>query len=170
MGHAHRGRRDARPWVWGGASFIVLCALLFGWTLMGNGVPGFDAGPRPATLVAPTTSGPINPSRTPTRSASPTPSAKRVDPLDVRISLAKVPDDGSGQLTTVPGDSPASGPGRAYRVRVQIESALTTKLGLSPDSLAEFVVDTLNDDRSWSHGGKRSFSRTDSAGEVTVIV
>ncbi len=93
-----------------------------------------------------------------------------MDPLRQRVPLKLVPHSGSGQLLTVPGVAAAPGRGQEFLVRVQVESELAKKLGISTTVLADFVLDTLNDQRSWAHGGARKFSRTAGQGKVNVIL
>jgi hypothetical protein len=82
----------------------------------------------------------------------------------------RLPQNGSGVLVTVPGSARAPGGGRVVRVRVQIEQGLGTAIRQDPSAFADAVLDTLNDDRSWGHGGSLTFARTDGAAEVTVVL
>jgi hypothetical protein len=76
----------------------------------------------------------------------------------------RVAERGDGRLVTVPGRTAAAGPGRVVRVRVEVEGGVDV---VAADFAAE-VLRTLNDDRSWGHGGARSFART--AGDADVVV
>ena len=77
----------------------------------------------------------------------------------------QVPQRGGGHLVTVPGDVPAPGSGRVVRVRVEVESGLN----VDGPAFARFVLATLNDPRSWGHGGVLTFARTDD-GTATIRV
>ncbi len=156
---------------WIAAGSFVAGTLLLSWFLVGGGIPLPDnsrSSPLQALPAQPTAAVSLVPAGV--TSKRPSATKKAVDPLDQRLSLATIPDDESGKLTTVPGTSSASGPGRTYRVRVQIESGLQTKLGVTPKVMAEFILETLSDSRSWAHNGERRFARTESTGEINVIV
>ncbi|MEU3031086.1 DUF3152 domain-containing protein [Streptomyces incarnatus] len=71
----------------------------------------------------------------------------------------------SGTFDTVPGFDKAPGTGQKYRYRVDIEQGL----GLDGALFAEAVQKTLNDDRSWGHGGTRTFERISSGKPDFVI-
>ncbi|MER6334634.1 DUF3152 domain-containing protein [Streptomyces sp. NPDC001034] len=71
----------------------------------------------------------------------------------------------SGRFETVPGFDKAPGTGQKYRYRVDIEQGL----GLDGALFAEAVQKTLNDDRSWGHGGTRTFERISSGKPDFVI-
>ncbi|MEU7565667.1 DUF3152 domain-containing protein [Streptomyces fradiae] len=62
---------------------------------------------------------------------------------------------GTGAFTAVPGTDPAPGKGRKVRYRVDVEKGLALDGGL----FATAVQKTLNDDRSWAHGGAMTFER-----------
>ncbi|MEU9476892.1 DUF3152 domain-containing protein [Streptomyces sp. NPDC048191] len=72
---------------------------------------------------------------------------------------------GSGKFETVPGYAKAPGTGQKYTYRVDIEQGL----GLDGELFAEAVQKTLNDDRSWAHGGARTFERISSGKPDFVI-
>ncbi|MFG2971770.1 DUF3152 domain-containing protein [Streptomyces sp. NPDC048331] len=69
-------------------------------------------------------------------------------PLDAKLT-------GPGTFDTVPGVAKAPGKGKVVRYRVDVEQGL----GLDPQLFAEAVHRTLNDDRSWGHGGTKTFER-----------
>ncbi|MFD6229571.1 DUF3152 domain-containing protein [Streptomyces sp. NPDC060232] len=69
-------------------------------------------------------------------------------PLDPKLA-------GPGTFDTVPGVAKGPGKGKVVRYRVDVEQGL----GLDPQLFAEAVHRTLNDDRSWAHGGAKSFER-----------
>ncbi|MGK3937616.1 DUF3152 domain-containing protein [Streptomyces caeruleatus] len=73
--------------------------------------------------------------------------------------------DGSGKFDAVPGFDKAPGKGQKYTYRVDVEQGL----GLDGALFAEAVQKTLNDDRSWAHGGARTFERIHSGKPDFVI-
>jgi hypothetical protein len=78
-----------------------------------------------------------------------------------------VPTSASGTLITVPGSEPAPDPTRTVRtVRVEVEAGLD----VNPQAFADFVMDTLNDPRSWGGDGSMSFARTDGAAHIRVVL
>ncbi|MCC5478875.1 DUF3152 domain-containing protein [Streptomyces barringtoniae] len=72
---------------------------------------------------------------------------------------------GSGKFAAVPGFAKAPGTGQKYTYRVDVEQGL----GLDGELFAEAVQKTLNDDRSWAHGGARTFERISSGKPDFVI-
>ncbi|MER6413067.1 DUF3152 domain-containing protein [Streptomyces humidus] len=72
---------------------------------------------------------------------------------------------GSGRFEAVAGVDKAPGKGRKYTYRVDVEQGL----GLDGALFAEAVQQTLNDDRSWAHGGARTFERIHSGTPDFVI-
>ncbi|MEV0601161.1 DUF3152 domain-containing protein [Streptomyces sp. NPDC050315] len=72
---------------------------------------------------------------------------------------------GSGTFSPAGGAAPAPGRGDVVRYRVDVEDGLP----LDGELFAEAVHKTLNDDRSWAHGGKRSFARVASGRADFVI-
>ncbi|MFF8725102.1 DUF3152 domain-containing protein [Streptomyces sp. NPDC015171] len=72
---------------------------------------------------------------------------------------------GSGKFDAVPGFDKAPGVGQKYRYRVDVEQGL----GLDGALFAEAVQQTLNDKRSWAHGGARTFERISSGKPDFVI-
>ncbi|OEJ35867.1 hypothetical protein BGK67_21780 [Streptomyces subrutilus] len=79
-------------------------------------------------------------------------------PIDEKLT-------GSGVFDTVPGVAKAPGKGRLVRYRVDVEQGL----GLDPQLFAEAVHRTLNDDRSWGHGGTKTFERVP-GGETDFVI
>ncbi|MGW3149455.1 DUF3152 domain-containing protein [Streptomyces sp. NPDC001177] len=61
----------------------------------------------------------------------------------------------SGKFEAVPGVAKAPGKGQKYTYRVDVEQGL----GLDAELFAQAVQKTLNDNRSWAHGGTRTFER-----------
>ncbi|MEG8280707.1 DUF3152 domain-containing protein [Streptomyces sp. AHA2] len=72
---------------------------------------------------------------------------------------------GSGKFDAVPGIAEAPGSGQKYTYRVDVERGL----GLDGELFAEAVQKTLNDRRSWAHGGARTFERIHS-GEPDFVI
>ncbi|MFJ6655428.1 DUF3152 domain-containing protein [Streptomyces sp. NPDC091377] len=72
---------------------------------------------------------------------------------------------GSGEFEAVEGVDRAPGDGDKYTYRVDVEEGL----GLDADLFAEAVQKTLNDERSWAHGGGRTFERVHSGSPDFVI-
>jgi Protein of unknown function (DUF3152) len=71
---------------------------------------------------------------------------------------------GSGHFAVVPGQVGAPGRGTLRTVRVEIEGGVP----VDPGEFAAFVMATLNDSRSWGHGGTTTFART--AGPAQIVV
>ncbi|MGA5035700.1 DUF3152 domain-containing protein [Streptomyces capoamus] len=72
---------------------------------------------------------------------------------------------GPGRFDAVPGFDKAPGAGQKYRYRVDVEQGL----GLDGALFAEAVQQTLNDRRSWAHGGALAFERISSGKPDFVI-
>ncbi|WP_413103163.1 DUF3152 domain-containing protein [Streptomyces sp. Inha503] len=79
-------------------------------------------------------------------------------PLDAKLR-------GSGAFQTVGGHDKAPGRGQVLRYRVDVEKGLP----LDGELFAEAVHKTLNDDRSWGHGGVRTFERV-SSGHADFVI
>ncbi|BDM72402.1 hypothetical protein HEK616_58890 [Streptomyces nigrescens] len=79
-------------------------------------------------------------------------------PLDAHLTA-------SGRFKPVGGAAEAPGRGKVMRYRVDIEEGLPLDGAL----FAEAVHKTLNDDRSWAHGGQRTFQRVASGPADFVI-
>ncbi|MFG2097028.1 DUF3152 domain-containing protein [Streptomyces sp. NPDC048612] len=82
----------------------------------------------------------------------------QVFPLDAKLTA-------TGRFTPAGGDAEAPGKGKVLRYRVDIEEGLP----LDGDLFAEAVHKTLNDSRSWAHGGKMAFQRVGSGDADFVI-
>ncbi|MEV8474551.1 DUF3152 domain-containing protein [Streptomyces sp. NPDC051173] len=72
---------------------------------------------------------------------------------------------GSGDFETVGGHDKAPGKGEVLRYRVDVEKGLP----LDGTLFATAVQRTLNDDRSWGHGGTRTFERV-SSGHADFVI
>ncbi|WP_246430484.1 DUF3152 domain-containing protein [Streptomyces rectiverticillatus] len=79
-------------------------------------------------------------------------------PLDAKAK-------GSGSFDTVGGHDRAPGRGEVVRYRVDVEKGLP----LDGELFATAVHRTLNDERSWGHGGTRTFERVSSGDADWVI-
>jgi len=159
----------------------LLAALVEGWSAADQVVttghrsalsPSGPDGDRAGT-VTPVPSSTVSRGSTwsdPRRSAAaPLPPGLTAADLEAGVLSAKVPWRAKGRLRTVAGDRAApKGSGRVHRVVVRVEA------GLSVDGrrFADFVLDTLNDRRSWGRGGAVRFARTDSrsAADLTVVL
>ncbi|MDF9815481.1 DUF3152 domain-containing protein [Streptomyces sp. SPB162] len=79
-------------------------------------------------------------------------------PLDPKLALG-------GQFETMPGHDPAPGKGKVLRFRVDVEKGLPLDAAL----FTQTVFKTLNDSRSWGHGGTKTFERV-SSGPADIVV
>ncbi|MFI1280291.1 DUF3152 domain-containing protein [Streptomyces sp. NPDC020858] len=79
-------------------------------------------------------------------------------PIDAKLA-------GPGTFDTVPGVAKAPGKGKLVRYRVDVEKGLE----LDPQLFAEAVHRTLNDPRSWAHGGAMTFERVP-GGEADFVI
>ncbi|OEJ94522.1 DUF3152 domain-containing protein [Streptomyces thermolilacinus] len=102
------------------------------------------------------------PQSAPSRPAAPPPAYEqlmaRQFPLDPGLTA-------SGDFAAIPGVDPAPGKGRKIRYRVDVEKGL----GLDGKLFARAVHETLNDDRSWAHGGAMAFERV-STGKPDFVI
>ncbi|WP_171167230.1 DUF3152 domain-containing protein, partial [Streptomyces sp. I05A-00742] len=100
----------------------------------------------------------------------PTPNGGAVAPVTYEQKMAKkYPLDkgapASGDFLTMGGRDKAPGKGEVLRYRVDVEKGLP----LDGELFATAVHRTLNDPRSWGHGGSRTFERV-SSGRADFIV
>jgi hypothetical protein len=102
----------------------------------------------------------------PTSATSSLSQSSSSSPTSARPTAMRVPQRGDGRLVAVKASAPAAGRGRVLRVRVEVEGGVDVR----PTEFATQVMRTLNDDRSWGHGGTRSFARTSGAADVVVIL
>ncbi|MGW8551684.1 DUF3152 domain-containing protein [Streptomyces tubercidicus] len=82
----------------------------------------------------------------------------QVFPLDAKLTA-------TGRFKPVGNEAKVPGKGKVMRYRVDIEEGLP----LDGELFAEAVHKTLNDDRSWAHGGKLAFQRVASGPADFVI-
>ncbi|MCQ0023804.1 DUF3152 domain-containing protein [Streptomyces somaliensis DSM 40738] len=121
----------------------------------GRDGPG-DAASRSEQRTAPPRTGPSRPA--PVGPATYAQMMARQFPFDPAMK-------GSGEFEAVPGMDEAPGKGRKLRYRVDVEKGL----GLDGGLFARAVQQTLNDDRSWAHGGAMTFERI-STGRPDFVV
>lgn len=90
-----------------------------------------------------------------------------VDEVDFAAGILSthVPESGTGVLDVVPGSSPAPGAGEVSTVRIQVEQGLD----VDGAKVADLVLATLNDPRSWGGDGSRTFARTDAADATFTV-
>ncbi|WP_329136190.1 DUF3152 domain-containing protein [Streptomyces sp. NBC_01476] len=150
------------------AAVVTVLAVVVGGQLLGGekdhtDKPAPDATPRSAADE--TASAPSAPSTAAAPSVTPTLAPASYDqlmdrqyPLDPKLAL-------SGAFTTVPGHQAAPGRGKVLRFRVDVEKGLPLDAGL----FAQTVFKTLNDRRSWGHGGTMTFERV-SSGPADIVV
>lgn len=79
-------------------------------------------------------------------------------PLDPKLTA-------SGGFDAMAGFEKAPGKGQLFRYRVDVEKGM----GLDGELFASAVQKTLNDERSWAHGGGRTFERISSGKPDFVI-
>lgn len=143
----------------------------------GDAVTGTTTGPPAAATTPAGPTGTSTPdagsaaSPSPSASASSASSGSGAAALDADDRIAglvnrKVPWSAGGTITVVKGSSRAPGSGKVYRVRVEVESGLE----LDRQKFAAFVLDTLNDRRSWTEKGRRTFARTDGPADIRVVL
>jgi Protein of unknown function (DUF3152) len=128
-------------------------------------------------VIAPVGAATASPSATDLPTPTPSPTVKSaaassgstLSASDRRAGLRshKVPWSAAGRLRVVPGKSAAPGRGRVYTVEVEVE----TGLPIDRAAFAKFVLTTLNDKRSWTEKGKRTFARVDKGGaDIRVVL
>lgn len=107
----------------------------------------------PSVTARPSTSGP-----------SPVAPSAPLLPRALPAPALRVDAPGTGTFEVVPGQVKAPGRGSVRTVRVEIEGGVP----VDPATFADFVMGTLNDSRSWGHGGTMTFART--AGSAQIVV
>jgi hypothetical protein len=103
---------------------------------------------------------------TSSRSSTTRPAGLSSADVGAGLRSATFPQRGTGRLGVVPGSSKAPGPGRVVRVRVEVEGGLD----VDGAAFAAFALATLNDQRSWAHGGRATFARTDGSADVRLVL
>ncbi|MEW2137830.1 DUF3152 domain-containing protein [Streptomyces sp. NPDC005409] len=114
--------------------------------------------------AAPGAATPAAPAATPAAAPAPAPELTYEQQMAQQLPIdAKLA--GPGTFDTVPGMAKAPGKGKLVRYRVDVEQGL----GLDPQLFAEAVHRTLNDPRSWAHGGAMTFERVP-GGEADFVI
>ncbi|GAA0390930.1 DUF3152 domain-containing protein [Streptomyces luteireticuli] len=164
-GGAHRAGGGMGRTVTGVAAAVVTAVLAV--IVAGQVEDGTESKAQARTQDADRRHGPDAASRSDSR---PTPNGGAVAPATYDQKMArKYPLDkgakGSGEFAAVPGRDKAPGKGEVLRFRVDVEKGLPLDGAL----FATAVHRTLNDDRSWGHGGARTFERV-SSGPADFVV
>jgi hypothetical protein len=136
--------------------------------------PGSATPSGPASTAPAATAGALQrPSASPSASSSASPSGSASAAAGVAgadraagVTSTRFSTSGSGKLVVVKGSAPAPGRGTVVKIRVEVEAGLP----IDPQDFAGFVMDTLNDPRSWGHGGRMTFARTDGAAGIRVVL
>jgi hypothetical protein len=145
------------------AGLLASVLLLSGWAV-GRALVGGPEGPDTARtgLAQPAHGDATDPSRSSSRTA-PASSTPTMTPM-------RVTQHGPGTFTVVPGRqaAPDNGPkAKTKTVRVEVEKGTDVDL----QAFAAEVMRTLNDPRSWGHGGTMTFARTDATkADIRVIL
>ncbi|WP_329174985.1 DUF3152 domain-containing protein [Streptomyces sp. NBC_01477] len=147
------------------AAVVTVVAVATGGQLTGGGNdgPGSDPGADKPTRSSDDAASRSDARTTPSASPSVAPAGydQLMDlqyPLDPALKL-------SGAFDTVPGHQAAPGKGKVMTFRVDVERGLPLDGGLFSDT----VYKTLNDSRSWGHGGTMTFERV-STGHADIVV
>nr|WP_226909300.1 DUF3152 domain-containing protein [Georgenia ruanii] len=83
------------------------------------------------------------------------------------LTADEVPPAGAGRVVVVPGTVPAPREAADVRtVRVEVEDGLP----VDGAAFAGYVMEVLNDPRSWGADGTLAFARTDGAADVRVLL
>ncbi|MCM2576172.1 DUF3152 domain-containing protein [Streptomyces meridianus] len=141
-------------------------------TVLAVVVAGQVADPRSANRDLPSASEVMGKNGRTTSRSDDRPAGREASPGPVTYDEkmdAKYPFDpdfnGPGTFRAIGGRDPAPGKGSVVRYRVDIEDGMQ----LDGDLFAEAVHKTLNDDRSWGHGGVRTFERV-SSGDADFVI
>ncbi|SEF83692.1 Protein of unknown function [Actinacidiphila yanglinensis] len=161
-GGSGRGRARALTGVAAAAALAALAVLGGTQFHRGHHRPDDDGTPAPGSGPSAGET-PSAPTTAPASASTATPASydeqmARQYPLDPDLSL-------SGAFTTVPGHQAAPGKGKVLRFRVDVEQGLR----LDPRLFSDTVFSTLNDPRSWGHGGSMTFERV-STGPADIVV
>jgi len=124
-----------------------------------DGATAGSAAP-PSATTSPSTTAAV------TASTTSLPKGLTEQDLAAGVLSATVRWKGSGTLRTVKGSTRAPGRGKVLKIRIQVEKGLQ----VDAQKFADFVLDTLNDDRSWTEDGTRRFARTDRAAQAFTTV
>jgi hypothetical protein len=143
---------------------VLAVALVAGGWAVGRAL--FGAGPDSASAAR--AGQPDQPGPSETLLAS-TPTSGTVRPGTAATAM-RVVQHGPGTFTVVPGKVPAPDKGsKAKRLTVRVEVEKGTDVDLQ--AFARQVMATLNDPRSWGHGGTMTFARTDAkSADIRVML
>jgi predicted metalloprotease len=150
--------------------FLALLCLLGGWSatraLVGQDAPTAAADGSRAQGSQQHGGSATDPSRSTSRTAPGAPAAMAT----ASAAVMHVTKHGPGTFTVVPGSqaAPDNGPdAKRMTVRVEVEKGTDVDL----QAFARQVMTTLNDPRSWGHGGTRTFARTDAkTADIRVVL
>ena len=151
----------------GAAAVVTVLAVVVAGQLAGGGKQSSSASGRTSATASRAADGSASRSDTRATAASPAASAVALTydqamarPYALKADLAL-----SGRFRTVGGHQKAPGKGKVYRVRVDVEQGLP----LDGEVFAQAVYKTLNDSRSWGHGGTKTFERV-STGAADIVI
>ena len=126
-----------------------------------------------ATRPAPAdpTSAPAGTTAPPAVTTAPAPPARPGRPAvpagEATVSPALVPRQGSGKFNIVPGSAPATGPGRRFRYRLEIERGLP----FNPADVARIAQRDLTDPRGWQSLDHVAFERVSGGGyDIRLLI
>lgn len=89
------------------------------------------------------------------------------DDLFAGVITRDYPKKGKGRLVVVKGSQPPpAGEGKVRKVRVEVEAGLK----IDRKAFAAFVMETLNDPRSWRYKSHERFARTDGRTDLRVVL
>ncbi|MFC4906139.1 DUF3152 domain-containing protein [Actinomadura gamaensis] len=137
------------------AAALALAAAVAGLTGCGFESHRERTGPKPAPSGSSETAAkPAKP-----RAGTPTPAPSRTVNGRPQPPIVRVPESGSGRYAVAKGTQqpPAGARGTTVRYAVEVERGLPFDV----TEFAETVHRTLNDPRSWGHGGRMRFLRVD---------
>lgn len=147
---------------------VTVLAVVVAGQLAGGGKQPSSASGRTSATAARASDGSASRSdsrATPSTPASPSASALTYEQAMVRPYALKADLALSGRFRTIGGHQKAPGKGKVYRVRVDVEQGLP----LDGEVFAQAVYKTLNDSRSWGHGGTKTFERV-STGAADIVI
>jgi hypothetical protein len=150
----------------GAAAVVTVLAVVVAGQLAGGGKQSSSASGRTSATASRASDG--SASRSDTRATASAPAsaaALTYDQAMVRPYALKADLALSGRFRTIGGHQKAPGKGKVYRVRVDVEQGLP----LDGEVFAQAVYKTLNDSRSWGHGGTKTFERV-STGAADIVI
>lgn len=87
-------------------------------------------------------------------------------PVPGGVHDVDVPGKLDGEFTVLPGSIEAPPAQRTITLTIEVEEGLP----VDPAEMGEFVLGTLNHEKSWAKGGAIAFARTDSRPEIRVLL